>query len=58
MTGRDGVKTSPLPHKVGTADIANPELKRIAMLFMENFKALDRRIAAVERVVNNQKKGG
>lgn len=43
------IHTKPLPHKVGTADIANPELKKVAMLFMENFKSLDVRLAAVER---------
>lgn len=49
----------PLPHKVGAADIANPELKRVVMLFMENFKSLDARLSAVEKSVNdNQKKGG
>lgn len=52
------VITKPLPHKIGVADIANPELKRVAMLFMENFKVLDTRIAALERAWNNQKKGG
>ena len=56
MKGR--MITKPLPHKIGVADIANPELKRVAMLFMENFKALDTRIAALERAWNNQKKGG
>lgn len=53
------ITTKPLPHKVGTADIANPELKRVSMLFMENFKSLDARLAAVERAITeNQKKGG
>ena len=50
--------TKPLPHKVGTADIANPELKRVAMLFMENFKSLDTRLAAVERAITENQKGG
>lgn len=51
--------TKPLPHKVGVADIANPELKKIAMLFMENFKSLDVRLSAVEKAINDdQKKGG
>lgn len=48
------VNTKNLPHKVGIADIANPELKRVAMLFMENFKSLDRRIAALERKISQQ----
>ena len=53
------ITTKPLPHKVGVADIANPELKKVAMLFMENFKSLDVRLSAVEKAVNdNQKKGG
>lgn len=53
------VTTKPLPHKVGIADIANPELKRITMLFMENFTSLDSRLAKVEKVINdNQKKRG
>ena len=53
------VETKPLPNKVGTADIANAELKKIAMLFMENFKSLDVRLSAVEKAVNdNQRKGG
>lgn len=51
--------TKPLPHKVGVTDIANSELKKIAMLFMENFKSLDVRLSAVEKAVNdNQRKGG
>lgn len=53
------ITTKPLPNKVGTADIANPELKRVAMLFMENFKSLDARLSSVERAINeNQRKGG
>lgn len=52
-------RTKGIPHKIGTADIANPELKRVAMLLMENIKSLDTRLAAVEKAVNdNQKKGG
>ena len=51
--------TAPLPHKIGTADIKNAELKRIAMLLMENFKSTDKRLVAVERAINEiQKKGG
>lgn len=53
------VVSKPLPHQVGTADIASPELKRVAMLFMENFKSLDARLSAVEKAINDdQKKGG
>lgn len=53
------IRTRHLPHKVGVADIANPELKKIAMLFMENFKSLDARLSAVEKAINDdQKKGG
>ena len=51
--------TKPLPHKVGVTDITNPELKKIVMLFMENFKSLDTRLSAVEKAINDdQKKGG
>lgn len=53
------ITTKSLPHKVGVADIANPELKKVAMLFMENFKSLDARLSAVEKAINDdQKKGG
>lgn len=47
----------PLPHKVGVSDISNPELKRVAMLFMENFKSLDSRLAALERQARTRNGG-
>ena len=34
-----------IPHKVGSAEIASPELKKIVMQFMENFLALGGQIA-------------
>lgn len=34
------VVTSPLPHKVGTAEISNAELKKITMLLMEDINSL------------------
>lgn len=52
------ITTKPLPHKVGVADIVNPELKKIAMLFMENFKSLDKRLSAVEKAINDDQKKG
>lgn len=51
-------RTKAIPHKIGTADIANPELKRVAMLLMENIKSLDNRLAALERTVNEERKKG
>ena len=38
-----------LPHKVGTAEIANAELKNIAMQFMENFTALGGQVADLQQ---------
>ena len=38
-----------LPHKVGTAEIANAELKNLAMQFMENFMALGGQVADLQR---------
>ena len=51
-------KTGGLPHRVGVSDIANPELKRVAMLFMENFKSLNTRLAAVEKTVKDSQNKG
>ena len=34
------VETKPLPNKVGTADIANAELKKVTMLLMENINSM------------------
>lgn len=36
-----------LPHQIGVSDIANPELKKVAMLFMENFKSIARQMTEV-----------
>lgn len=39
-----------LPHKVGTAEIASPELKKVTMQFMENFLALGGQVSALQQV--------
>ena len=49
---------SALPHKVGSAEIASPEIKKVVMQFMENFNALNKRLAALERKTSQQNKGG
>jgi hypothetical protein len=48
--------TKPLPHMVGVADIANPELKRVTMLFMENFKSIARQLSEVQGVATAMKR--
>ena len=50
--------TSNLPHKVGSAEVASPELKKVVMQFMENFNVLNRRVAELERKVSQQNNGG
>ena len=50
----------PLPHKVGTADIASAELKRVVMLLMENIVSLKMQLEAVQTAVTelqNNRKG-
>ena len=39
-----------LPHKVGTAEISSPELKKVTMQFMENFLALGGQVSALQQV--------
>lgn len=52
------IKMKPLPHKVGTADIKNVELKRVAMLFMENFNSLHGQVRQLYKAVEElQRKG-
>lgn len=40
-----------IPHMVGNAGIASPELKNVVMLFMENFKALGGQVADLYQAV-------
>lgn len=46
----------PLPHRVGVADIASPELKRVTMLFMENFESIARQLSEVQGVATAMKR--
>ena len=52
------VITAPLPHRVGTADIANPELKRVALLLMENIVALKKQLEAAQAAIRELQRGG
>lgn len=53
------ITVRPLPHKVGTADIKSPELKKVTMQFMENFKFIERQMNNIQNaVIELQKKGG
>ena len=45
------VETKPLPNKVGTADIANTELKRVVMLFMENIVSLKQQLETAQAAI-------
>lgn len=51
------VKTEPLPHMIGTADIANVELKRVTMLLMENIVALKKQLEAAQAAVRELQGG-
>ena len=51
------MRKSILPHKVGTADIQSAELKKIAMQFMENFKALEKKIETLQNEVKKLQEG-
>lgn len=42
---------SALPHKVGSAEIVSPELKKVVMQFMENFLALGGDVSTLQRAV-------
>lgn len=52
------MKTEKLPHQFGTADIASPELKKVAMMIMEDIKFLHRQLASVQAAIREMKKGG
>ena len=52
------VITRPLPHRVGTADIASPELKRVTMLLMENIVSLKEQLEAAQNAVRELQRGG
>lgn len=52
------VVSKPLPHRVGTADIANPELKRVTMLLMENIVSLKKQLEAAQNAVRELQRGG
>ena len=52
------IAVQPLPNKIGTADISDPQLKRVAMLFMENFLSLSRQLKQVQAAVAELQKGG
>ena len=45
------VETKPLPHKVGNASVANPELKTVVMQFMENFLSIGGQLKTVQEAV-------
>jgi hypothetical protein len=45
------VETKPLPNKVGTADIANAELKRVAKLLMEDIISLKQQLETAQAAV-------
>lgn len=50
------IVTKPLPHKVGTADIANAELKSVAMLLMENITSLKTQLEAVQKAIQEMQR--
>lgn len=45
------VVSRPLPHGVGTAGVANAELKSVAMRFMENFRCVMAQLEELQSAV-------
>lgn len=45
------VVSRPLPHRVGTAEVADAQLKSVAMRFMENFRSVAAQLAEVQAAV-------
>lgn len=43
--------SKPLPHSIGVTELANPELKRIVALIMENFKSEHAQLAATQKAI-------
>lgn len=46
------VISKPLPNAIGSAEIADPTLRRVVTLIMENIKSLHAQLAAVQKAVN------
>lgn len=45
------IEIKPLPHKIGTAEIANAELKKVTMLLMEDLVSIKTQLEAVQIAV-------
>lgn len=45
------IVTKPLPHKIGSASISNAELRKVAMLLMENCVILAKQLADLQEAV-------
>jgi hypothetical protein len=45
------IETKPLPNALGSADVADAELRRVVTLFMENFRSLHGQLKAAQAAI-------